>query len=175
MDEANRRAGVASAVTGLLLLRAAVASVATVAAVRWWRHRHDGEGTGFVDGVPVLLELVTVDGRPVAGFTAAAFSAMRAAAAQSGHRLEVVSGFRTLAEQTYLFDSYKSGKCNEGHIAAPPGYSSHQSGRALDLNSRAGGNLAWLEAHAGSFGFFRTVPGEPWHWEFWGDQPGGLD
>lgn len=156
------------------LLRAAVAGVAAIAAARWWFHRHDGEGTGFVDGTPVRLQLVTVNGRPVAGFTAAAFHAMRAAAAQAGHRLVVISGFRTMAEQTYLFECFKSGKCNGGHIAAPPGFSSHQSGRALDLNARAGGNLAWLEANAASFGFLRTVPSEPWHWEFWGDQPGGV-
>jgi len=22
-------------------------------------------------------------------------------------------------------------------------------------------------AHAGEYGFHNTVPGEPWHWEYW--------
>jgi len=27
--------------------------------------------------------------------------------------------------------------------------------------------LRWLERNARRFGFRRTVPTEPWHWEWW--------
>jgi hypothetical protein len=33
--------------------------------------------------------------------------------------------------------------------------------------------LRWLNANAARFGFFRTVPSEDWHWEWWGGGPGG--
>ena len=55
--------------------------------------------------------------------------------------------------------------CNGGHLAAPPGYSNHQSGHALDLNTSARGVYSFLANHGKSYGFRRTVPSEPWHWE----------
>ena len=131
-----------------------------------WRHRYDGIGDGYVDGQPVRLRLVTVDGKPVEVATAAAFELMRAAARSSGVSLRIVSAFRTLAEQEYFYNCYRTGTCNRGHFAAKPGYSSHQSGRALDLNARTSGVYEWLRKYAGDFAFFETVENEPWHWEY---------
>lgn len=60
---------------------------------------------------------------------------------------------------------------------APPGNSSHQTGRAVDLNlgtpirseAAAAARLTvawkWLDANAGRFGFVPYEP-EPWHWEY---------
>ena len=92
---------------------------------------------------------------------------MRAAAASDGVTIKVVSGFRTMAEQEYLYGCYKSGTCNNGNLAARPGFSNHQSGHALDLNARDPAVGLWLRAHASAYGFHNTVPSEPWHWEFW--------
>src|SRR5690606_15622592 len=63
--------------------------------------------------------------------------------------------------------------CNSCNLAATPGYSNHQSGHALDLNTSTPGVLNWLNNHGAYYGFARTVPSEPWHWEWWGGGPGG--
>ncbi len=132
----------------------------------WWNHRADGLATGYANGEPFELVLVTVDGKPVETYLR-----MRQAAAAAGVRLKVVSGFRSMGEQEYLHRCHVSGRCNNGNFAEQPGYSKHQSGRALDLNARAAGVHAWLVDHAGEHGFYEMVSGEPWHWEFWGRSP----
>jgi len=137
----------------------------------WWNHRADGVATGYANGEPFEVVLVTVDGKPVETGTAAAYLRMRQAAAAAGVRLQIVSGFRSMGEQEYLHRCHVTGRCNNGNFAEQPGYSKHQSGRALDLNARATGVYAWLVDHAGEHGFYETVPGEPWHWEFWGRTP----
>lgn len=96
--------------------------------------------------------------------TAKAFLAMRAAAAEAGVELGLASGFRTLDEQRALYRAWRKGR---GNKAARPGLSNHQSGRALDIAFGPDpAALAWLEANGASFGFKRTVKGEPWHWEY---------
>ncbi len=129
--------------------------------------------TGYVDGNPFPIVVVTVDGKPAERETANAYYVMQQAAASDGVQIAVVSGFRTQAEQQYLYDCYIHCNCNNCNLAARPGYSNHQSGHALDLNTASSGVLAWLNAHGGAFGFSRTVPSEDWHWEWWGGGPGG--
>lgn len=131
------------------------------------------QDTGYRNGVAFGITVVTADGKPVELATANAYSVMQAAAARQGVYLSVVSGFRTMAEQQYLYNCYLTGSCNNGNLAARPGYSNHQSGHALDLNTSAGGVYNWLAANAAAYGFSRTVPSEPWHWEWWGGGPGG--
>jgi hypothetical protein len=125
--------------------------------------------TGYRSGDPFPITVVTVDGRPVERSTANAYLAMQAAAANDGVSLRIVSGFRTMAEQEYFYDCYLTGNCNNGNLAARPGYSNHQSGHALDLNTSDGGVLAWLNAHGPARGWERTVASEDWHWEWWGN------
>ncbi|MEA2751628.1 MAG: hypothetical protein QOI41_5771, partial [Myxococcales bacterium] len=67
-------------------------------------------------------------------------------------------------KQRELYALYKA---HRGNLAAPPGYSNHQSGHALDLNTKAAGVNSWLVKHAAAFGFRRTVPSENWHYEKW--------
>lgn len=118
--------------------------------------------TGYSRGTPTQICVVTVDGKLVEYRTAEAFQAMRAAAARDGVRITIVSGYRTMDQQRYLYNLYLSGR---GNLAARPGYSNHQSGLALDLNTSSGGVYSWLNNNASRFGFRRTVPSEPWHWE----------
>ena len=118
--------------------------------------------TGYSRGRPTQICVVTVDGKLVEYRTAEAFQAMRAAAARDGVRISIVSGFRTMDQQRYLYNLYLSGR---GNLAARPGYSNHQSGLALDLNTSSGGVLNWLNRNGARFGFRRTVPSENWHWE----------
>jgi hypothetical protein len=124
--------------------------------------------TGYQNGSPMSIELVSADGKPIEIKTASAYHDMQMAAARDGVTLVVVSGFRTYAEQQYLYGCYIHCDCNSCNLAARPGYSNHESGHALDLNTSNGGVYAWLEAHAASYGFHRTVPSEIWHWEYWG-------
>jgi hypothetical protein len=125
--------------------------------------------TGYRAGDAFAITVVTVDGRPVERSTANAYVALQAAAADDGVRLRIVSGFRTMSQQEYLYGCYVNCNCNNCNLAARPGYSNHQSGHALDLNTSDPGVLSWLNANGPSFGWERTVPSEAWHWEWWGD------
>ena len=80
--------------------------------------------------------------------------------------MKISSGFRTFEKQAALYRKYRRG---EGHLAAAPGYSNHESGRALDLYVDHY-TLSWLQSHAAVYGFHRTVPGEAWHWEYLADE-----
>jgi hypothetical protein len=75
-----------------------------------------------------------------------------------------------MEEQEYFYMCGPDGCCccNSCNLAAAPGYSNHQSGRALDLTVSS-----WLANNAARFGFKRTVPSEAWHYEFFGNDPGG--
>jgi LAS superfamily LD-carboxypeptidase LdcB len=110
-----------------------------------------------------VIDLTILEGKAVEIDTAAAFERMRAAADAEGVTLRVVSGFRSMQKQRELYEGYRNG----GALAAVPGFSNHQSGHALDLNTFARGVYAWLVRNAASYGFKRTVPSEAWHWEAW--------
>ena len=96
--------------------------------------------------------------------TAQAFFKMAAAARRDGVLLQVNSGFRTAEEQRELYDLYRRGR---GPLAAKPGSSNHQSGHALDLDTRSPKVRRWLKRHAFRFGFRRTIACERWHYEHW--------
>jgi MYXO-CTERM domain-containing protein len=133
----------------------------------------ESQDTGYTSGKAFAITVVTVDGKKVEKDTANAYYVMAQAAAADGVNLAIVSGFRTMAQQQQLYSCYVNCSCNNCNLAAKPGYSNHQSGHALDLNTSASGVLSWLNAHGASFGFKRTVPSENWHWEWWGGGPGG--
>lgn len=126
--------------------------------------------TGYNRGSPYAMSVITVGGKATAKPTAHAFLKMQQAADSAGVRLSINSGFRSQAEQQYLYRCYQTRSCNNGNLAARPGYSNHQNGRALDL---ATSNWTWLANNAARFGFKRTVPRERWHYEFSGSDPGG--
>lgn len=121
--------------------------------------------TGYRHGKAFNICVTTIDGKYVEVNTARAYLRMRSAARKAGVKLYVVSGFRSMAKQRYLYHCYKTKACNGGNLAAVPGYSNHQSGHALDLNTSAGGVYHWLSNHGHAYGFRRTVPSEKWHWE----------
>jgi LAS superfamily LD-carboxypeptidase LdcB len=120
---------------------------------------------GYANGKRFKLKIVDVGWAEVEVKTARAFEKMRDAARADGVRLVIWSGFRTYERQAELYRAWRK---KEGNLAARPGYSNHQSGRALDLMLQEDGVYEWLKAHAAKFGFRRTVKGEPWHWEFFG-------
>lgn len=118
--------------------------------------------TGYQAGRPVSICVTEVDGKLVEYRTAQAYVEMKAAAARAGVTLRIVSGWRTMEKQRELYNLYISGR---GNLAARPGYSNHQNGLALDLNTSDRGVSPWLNTYGSRYGFRRTVPGEPWHWE----------
>lgn len=119
--------------------------------------------------------------------TANAWANMVDAARQDHITLILVSGFRGLEYQRNLIEN----KLQKGQkildiltLLAPPGYSEHHTGTAIDLtttncppcvehfeNTEA---FAWLQKNAGKFGFSLSYPRdnpygfvyEPWHWAF---------
>ncbi|MFZ6677163.1 M15 family metallopeptidase [Undibacterium sp. Tian12W] len=122
--------------------------------------------------------------------TKLAWQAMKAAASEDGIALLMISAFRSIARQTEII----SDKLAEGQqlqdillVCAPPGYSEHHTGRAIDIATPEDPELeisfdttaafAWLKNNAGRFGFHMSYPPgnssgfqyEPWHWCF---QPG---
>jgi len=121
--------------------------------------------TGYRNGNAFSICITTVDGHSVEVKTARAYLRMKRAARGKGVYLHINSGFRTMAQQRYLYHCYVTKSCNGGNLAAYPGYSNHQSGHALDLNTTAPGVYTWLANHGSAYGFHRTVPSERWHWE----------
>jgi len=123
---------------------------------------------------------------------AQAFKGLQKAAKAAGHDLIPVSGHRTLEYQKNLFERAKA---KHGSVesavrwVAPPGYSEHHTGYALDLGdgARAATDVdpsfenvplfAWLSGNARTFGFEISFPPnnpqgvnyEPWHWRYVGD------
>jgi hypothetical protein len=127
--------------------------------------------TGYRNGSPYSLKVVTVGGKPTAVATAHAFLKWQAAADRAGVSLSINSGFRTMDQQRYLYNCYQTKRCNNGNLAARPGYSNHQNGDALDL---ATSSWSWVQRTAAQYGFRATVPGERWHYEYRGADPGGI-
>jgi LAS superfamily LD-carboxypeptidase LdcB len=121
--------------------------------------------TGYKHGEKMKVKIVSCGNSEAEVHTAIAFRAMARAAAKSGLDLRIRSGFRSHAKQKQLYKAYVRGR---GHLAARPGFSNHESGRALDIYITDYRVLEWLEKHAADYGFHRTVPGEAWHWEYLG-------
>ena len=116
---------------------------------------------------------------------ARAWKEMVAAAAREGVALRLASAFRSLDRQVEIL----RGKLAEGvsldeilRESAPPGYSEHHTGRAIDVTTPGSPGLEevfenteafrWLTRRAHEFGFRLSFPRgnrygyayEPWHW-----------
>ena len=118
-----------------------------------------------------------------------AFLAMVAEAKAQGITLIPISGFRSVAEQQTLFakqtEKYGS-EAAAARLSAPPEYSEHHTGYAIDIGDgdRPEGDLSsqfagtpayqWLLNNAYRFGFEQSFPQdnpqglsfEPWHWRY---------
>lgn len=123
-----------------------------------------------------------------------AWQAMRAAATKEGVDIRIASAFRTIERQAEIVRSkLQSGMSLESVLcaSAPPGYSEHHSGRAVDVTTEGEQErtleeefeqtaaFAWLSSNARRFGYFLSFPRnnrfgyvyEPWHWCFSDDRP----
>lgn len=125
---------------------------------------------------------------------AAKLETMLAEARAVGISLDVISGFRSLEDQQYLFFDLKAERGQtaqtRAEVSAPPGYSEHHTGYAVDFVdlSQPATELSagfeqtqafqWLEQNAAFYGFELSFPKEndqnvayePWHWRYVGNQ-----
>ena len=122
--------------------------------------------TGYSHGVAKKITLVEVGGVELEAATAKAFRVMAKAARKVGVDIGIRSGFRSQEKQKLLYREYVKGW---GNLAARPGYSNHQNGKALDIYITDYKVYEWLKQHAAKFGFRRTVRREAWHWEYVGE------
>ena len=123
--------------------------------------------------------------RQLTPHAAARWTELQAAAHRDDVTLLLVSAFRSLEYQRRIFErKIAAGQSLEQilKVNAPPGYSEHHTGRAVDLTTPACSPLSeefeitaafdWLVRHGGRFGFAMTYPRrnpfgvayEPWHW-----------
>lgn len=109
-----------------------------------------------------------------------AFVRMAGDAARDSIRLIVDSGFRSPDFQRRIFQRRMAeGKSFAAiaRVVAPPGYSQHHTGRAVDLVPsesafQSTDAYLWLRDHAAQYGFIEAYPDdslsahpwEPWHW-----------
>lgn len=127
------------------------------------------------DGTVHLLAPVAAD----------AWKRMKAAAAADGISLFIISAFRSIDRQAEIIrrklgvgENLEDILC----VSAPPGFSEHHTGRAIDIGTVGARDLdstfertpafSWLQKHAAAFGFTLSYPAgnqhgyqyEPWHW-----------
>ncbi len=121
----------------------------------------------------------------LAGVAYENFVRMADAARKDGVSLKVVSAYRTQDYQQRLYNKKirTLGARNADDYSAKPGFSEHQTGLAIDINSTktAFVNTAafkWLESHAHEYGYILRYPKgkkwitgyeyEPWHYRYVG-------
>lgn len=85
----------------------------------------------------------------------------------SGGRLYIVSGFRSVEEQTALWNDAvnKYGPEEARNWVAPPGSSNHNHGVAVDFGYSDDDAQAWAHANASRYGLNFPMEWEPWHIE----------
>lgn len=117
-----------------------------------------------------------------------AFIEMWNKANEDGYKLIINSSYRSYEDQEKIYNDYSSwyGETDADKKAARPGYSEHQTGLALDVQSYCSENkefdecpeFTWLSNNAYKFGFILRYPKdlehitgynyESWHYRFVG-------
>jgi D-alanyl-D-alanine carboxypeptidase len=146
---------------------------------------------------PDALEVAEIgdDGREyrLTPHAAAAWRRMKQAAAAEGVVLNLISAFRSVDRQVEILrEKLADGATLEEILSAsaPPGYSEHHTGRAIDIATDEAAPLeiefertpafAWLRRNAARFDFVLSFPEgnrygyqyEPWHWFYTGEARG---
>ncbi len=149
----------------------------------------------YEEAPPESLTPITADGGIKLRTPAAEkLMEMQAAAREDGVSLVLLSGYRSVEEQQYLFFGVKAERGQVAReratVSAPPGYSEHHTGYAIDIGD---GNMPtthfqedfakteafqWLKENAAHYSFELSFPEdnsqgvsyEPWHWRYVGNQ-----
>lgn len=142
------------------------------------------------------LKQITPDGRlKLRQAAAEQFLKMQRDARNQGISLVPISAFRTVAQQDQLFFDIKQQRNQEAskraEVSAPPGYSEHHTGYAVDIGDGSAQAhhlkesfaetkaFQWLQNNAAKYSFELSFPPnnpqgiayEPWHWRYVGDRP----
>ena len=146
-----------------------------------------------IDYAPTSLK--AVDGVLLRTEAAEALEALRADAAAAGHRLTVLSGYRSHARQRQVYAGWVArhgGVAAADRVSARAGHSEHQTGLAVDVGDAAAPDCdlsvcfgdteagRWVAAHAHEHGFVVRYPAgsepvtgfsaEPWHLRWLGPE-----
>ena len=109
--------------------------------------------------------LTTINGYiRVVDYVKEAFDNLKAASAGLGLNIYASSGYRSYADQNYIYNNYVKidGQEIADTYSARAGYSEHQTGLAIDLNTIDSSfeNTAesnWLQEHCYEFGFIIDI------------------
>lgn len=145
--------------------------------------------TIFAEAAELCVAEVVSNGREhlLLPSAAEAWRQLRTSASSDGIVLHIVSAYRSFDRQQEIFCA----KLARGldvetilRVSAPPGYSEHHTGRAIDVGTLGCRDLEenfentpaflWLVSNARKFGFSLSYPRnntcgyayEPWHW-YW--------
>lgn len=116
---------------------------------------------------------------------------MYEAAKKDGLSIKVLSAYRTENYQRGLYNNKlnSSGKVYADNYSARPGFSEHQTGLAVDINTTRTSfehtsEFRWLQQHAHEFGYIMRYPKgkewitgyayEPWHYRFVGTDAASI-
>ena len=147
-------------------------------------------GVVYIDGYLIANKTYPLPesyGSGITSATQAAFNKMRDAAAKDGMNLYISSGFRSYSTQKRIYNNYvaRDGVKEADTYSARPGYSEHQSGLALDLNTIGNAfngtpQAIWLEKNCYKYGFILRYPKgkmnetgyvyESWHFRYVGEE-----
>ncbi len=145
----------------------------------------------FVEASALTLAEVEANGRKhlLTPDAARAWQQLKTAASRHGVDIFIVSAFRSVERQAAIIEGkLASGSTIEQIVTvnAPPFFSEHHTGCAVDIGTPGSAALerefehtpafAWLSANAHAFGFQLSYPlnnangyvYEPWHWRFTG-------
>lgn len=148
----------------------------------------------YEEATRLKIAEVGADGRDhlLVPLAAEAWRLLKAAVLDDGIDLFIVSAFRSIDRQAEIIRrKLETGQILENilTISAPPGFSEHHTGRAVDLSTSGSQALnvdfdqtsayIWLTEHAAEFGFYLSYPDgnswgyqyEPWHWCFTDAKP----
>ena len=136
---------------------------------------------------PPLASLNLPGGGQMRPEAAAALQQMFAAyQAQTGAQLKVVSPYRSYNTQVSTYDGWvtRLGQAQADRQSARPGFSEHQTGLAVDINTAVDQGFGatpagmWLAANSSTYGFIVRYPDglesvtgyeyEPWHFRYVG-------
>ena len=157
-------------------------------------------GVTYVDGVVIANKtyslpsnfapnnLVTINGYiKVVDYVKDAFLSLSSDAKAIGLNIYASSGYRSYSNQKYIYENYVSmdGKENADRYSARAGYSEHQTGLAIDVNTidmtfDNTSESVWLRENAYKYGFIIRYPKgkeeitgymyEPWHIRYVGKE-----
>lgn len=145
------------------------------------------EGFGQINLVNMNREYTVNDGKQYLLRDEAyqKFVQMSDAAKSEGIPIKAISAYRTEDYQRMLYTNKvrTAGQTHADNYSARPGFSEHQTGLAVDINSTSTSfeytpAFAWLQNHAHEYGFIMRYPRgrewitgysyEPWHYRYVG-------